>query len=29
MASFFNQRYAELMYAIGTKRSAVWEDIVV
>jgi hypothetical protein len=29
MASFFNQRYAELMYSIGTKRSAVWEDIIV
>ena len=29
MASFFNQRYSELMYTIGTKRTAVWEDIVV
>lgn len=29
MASFFNQRYSELMYSVGTKRTAVWEDIVV
>ena len=28
MAAFFNQRYAELAYKIGSKRMAVWEDIV-
>lgn len=29
MAAFFNQRYAELMYKIGSRRMAQWEDIVV
>ena len=29
MAAFFNQRYSELAYKIGSKRMAVWEDIVV
>lgn len=29
MAAFFNQRYSELIYKIGSKRMAVWEDIVV
>ena len=28
MAAFFNQRYAELAYKIGSRRMAVWEDIV-
>lgn len=27
MAAFFNQRYAELVYKIGAKRMAQWEDI--
>lgn len=27
MAAFFNQRYTELLYAIGSRRPAVWEDI--
>lgn len=27
MAGFFFQRYAELVYAIGCKKTAVWEDI--
>lgn len=27
MASFFNQRYEELKYSIGSKKPAVWEDI--
>lgn len=29
MAAFFLQRYNELMYSIGSRRMAVWEDIVV
>lgn len=29
LASYFNQRYQELMYSIGTRRMAQWEDIVV
>lgn len=29
MAAFFNQRYEELLYKIGAKRMAQWEDIVV
>lgn len=29
LASYFNQRYQELMYTIGTRRTAQWEDIVV
>lgn len=29
MAAFFNQRYSELAYKIGSKRMAVWEDIVI
>lgn len=29
MASFFNQKFSELAYKIGSKRMAVWEDIVV
>lgn len=29
MAAFFNQRYTELLYAIGSKRPGIWEDIVV
>ena len=29
LAAFFNQRYTELLYAIGGKRPAVWEDILV
>ena len=29
MASFFFQRYAELIYAIGCRKSAAWEDIKV
>lgn len=29
MAAFFNQRYEELVYKIGAKRMAQWEDIVV
>ena len=29
LAAYFNQRYQELMYTIGTRRMAVWEDIVV
>ena len=28
MASFFNDRYQELIYRIGTSRPAMWEDIV-
>lgn len=28
LASFFNQRYTELMYTIGMRKPAVWEDIV-
>lgn len=28
MAAFFNQRYAELSYKIGSRRMAQWEDIV-
>ena len=28
MAAFFNQRYAELAYKIGSRRMAQWEDIV-
>ena len=28
LASYFNQRYQELMYSIGTRRMAQWEDIV-
>ena len=28
MASFFNQKFSELAYKIGSKRMAVWEDIV-
>ena len=27
MAAFFFQRYAELIYAIGCRKAAVWEDI--
>lgn len=27
MAAFFNQRYSELAYKIGSKRMAQWEDI--
>lgn len=27
MASYFNQRYDELKYAIGFRKPAVWEDI--
>lgn len=27
MASFFFQRYAELVYGIGCRKSAVWEEI--
>lgn len=29
LAAFFHQRYTELLYAIGGKRPAVWEDILV
>ncbi len=29
MASFFFQRYAELVYGIGCRKSAVWEEIRV
>lgn len=29
LASYFNQRYQELMYSIGTRRMAQWENIVV
>lgn len=29
LASYFSQRYQELMYTIGTRRTAQWEDIVV
>ena len=29
MASFFNQRYSEMLYKLGSQRTAVWEDIVV
>lgn len=28
MASFFNERYYELIAEVGTRRMAVWEDIV-
>ena len=28
MEAFFNQRYAELSYKIGSRRMAQWEDIV-
>ena len=27
MAAFFNQRYSELVYKIGSKRMAQWEEI--
>lgn len=27
MASFFQQRYAELLYGLGCRRMAVWESI--
>lgn len=27
MADYFNQRYAELAYKIGSRRAAQWEDI--
>lgn len=27
MAGFFQQRYQELIYTIGTKKPSVWEDI--
>lgn len=27
VASFFNDRYAELIYTVGAKRPGVWEDI--
>ena len=29
LAAFFNQRYTELLYAIGGRRPGVWEDILV
>ena len=29
MASFFFQRYAELVYGIGCRKAAVWEEIRV
>lgn len=29
MAAFFNQRYEELVYKIGAKRMAQWEDIII
>lgn len=29
MAAYFNQRYAEMMFRIGTKQMSQWEDIVV
>ena len=29
MAAFFNQRYTELMYTIGMRKPAVWEDIPI
>lgn len=29
MAAFFNQRYTELMYTIGARKPAVWEDIPI
>lgn len=29
MAAFFNQRYTELMYTIGIRKPAIWEDIVI
>lgn len=29
LAAYFNQRYQELMYTIGTRRMAQWEDIIV
>lgn len=29
MAAYFNQRYSELMYRIGTRQMAQWEDIPV
>lgn len=29
MASFFNQRYTELMYKLGNSHQAEWEDIVM
>ena len=28
LAAYFNQRYAELTYKIGSRRMAQWEDIV-
>jgi hypothetical protein len=27
MAAFFNDRYQELIYTVGSKRPSVWEDI--
>lgn len=27
MAGFFNDRYTELLYTIGSRKPAVWEDI--
>lgn len=27
LAAFFNQRYTELLYTIGSRRPAQWEDI--
>lgn len=29
MAAYFNQRYAEMMFRIGTKQMSQWEDIAV
>lgn len=29
LAAFFNQRYTELLYAIGGRRPGIWEDIMV
>ena len=29
MASFFFQRYAELVYSIGCRKAAVWEEIPI
>lgn len=29
LAGFFNDRYQELMFSIGTRRMAQWENIVV
>lgn len=29
MANFFQQRYQELLYTLGSRRPAVWEDIPV